>query len=143
MPYIDGLVQDCSNSIANALELLQSCTKPLLWGMYHVHCFGFCNYLHEYLNKNNKCIFIVAMMILNFKLQLWESILMKLNYETVSMNKQLLYDLRDVFMFLNLDMLNNVWQVIYSQLVVMSGSIHQWFWRATQVPHVWQKHYAQ
>ena len=24
---IDGLVQDCSNSIANALELLQSCTK--------------------------------------------------------------------------------------------------------------------
>ena len=27
----DGLVQDCSNSIANALELLQSCTKPLIW----------------------------------------------------------------------------------------------------------------
>ena len=26
--YVDGLVQDCSNSIANALELLQSCTKP-------------------------------------------------------------------------------------------------------------------
>ena len=25
---IDGLLQDCSNSIANALELLQSCTKP-------------------------------------------------------------------------------------------------------------------
>ena len=24
---IDGLVQDCSNSIANALEFLQSCTK--------------------------------------------------------------------------------------------------------------------
>ena len=27
---IDCLVQDCSNSIANALELLQSCTKPLI-----------------------------------------------------------------------------------------------------------------
>ena len=26
----DGLVQDCSNSIANALELLQSCTKPTI-----------------------------------------------------------------------------------------------------------------
>ena len=26
--HIDGLVQDCSNSIAYALELLQSCTKP-------------------------------------------------------------------------------------------------------------------
>ena len=35
LPYIDGFVQDCSNSIANALELLQSCTKPymtlLIW----------------------------------------------------------------------------------------------------------------
>ena len=28
--YIDGLVQDCSNSIANTLELLQPCTKPLI-----------------------------------------------------------------------------------------------------------------
>ena len=26
--YIDGLVQNCSNPIANALGLLQSCTKP-------------------------------------------------------------------------------------------------------------------
>ena len=25
---VDGIVKDCSNSIANALELLQSCTKP-------------------------------------------------------------------------------------------------------------------
>ena len=28
--YFDCSVQDCSNSIANALELLQSCTKPLI-----------------------------------------------------------------------------------------------------------------
>ena len=27
MGDINGLVQDCSNSIANALELLHSCTK--------------------------------------------------------------------------------------------------------------------
>ena len=26
--YVGGSVQDCSNSIANALELLQPCTKP-------------------------------------------------------------------------------------------------------------------
>ena len=26
--HFNGLVQDCSNSIANALELLQSCTEP-------------------------------------------------------------------------------------------------------------------
>ena len=29
--YIDGLVQDCSISIANTLEILQSCTKPLTY----------------------------------------------------------------------------------------------------------------
>ena len=26
--HMNGLVQDCSNSIANTLELLQSCAKP-------------------------------------------------------------------------------------------------------------------
>ena len=29
--YIDGLVQDCSNSSALAMELLQSCTEPLIY----------------------------------------------------------------------------------------------------------------
>ena len=29
--YIDDLVQDCSNSSALAMELLQSCAKPLIW----------------------------------------------------------------------------------------------------------------
>ena len=28
---IDDLVEDCSNSIANTLELLQSCTKLTIW----------------------------------------------------------------------------------------------------------------
>ena len=28
--YVDGLVQDCSISIANTLDILQSCTKPLM-----------------------------------------------------------------------------------------------------------------
>ena len=31
MTHIVALVQDCSNSIANALEILQSCTKPTLY----------------------------------------------------------------------------------------------------------------
>ena len=35
--YIDGLAQDCSNSIANALELLYSCAKPLICS---VDCVG-------------------------------------------------------------------------------------------------------
>ena len=29
--HIDGLVQDCSNSSASAMELLQSCTKPSIY----------------------------------------------------------------------------------------------------------------
>ena len=29
--YVDGLVQDCSNSNAWAMELLQSCTKPSMY----------------------------------------------------------------------------------------------------------------
>ena len=32
---IDGLVEDCSNSSASALELLQSCTKPSICYLYH------------------------------------------------------------------------------------------------------------
>ena len=32
--YIDGLVQDCSISIANALEILQSCPKPSIYPHY-------------------------------------------------------------------------------------------------------------
>ena len=34
--YIDGLVQDCINSIANALELLQSSTKPSIYAIVDV-----------------------------------------------------------------------------------------------------------
>ena len=36
--YIEGLVRDCSNSIANALELLQSSTKPYFFlnPLYHL-----------------------------------------------------------------------------------------------------------
>ena len=29
--YPDGLVQECSDSVANARELLQSCTKPSIF----------------------------------------------------------------------------------------------------------------
>ena len=32
-----GLVQDCSISIANALEILQSCTKPSYYSVYANH----------------------------------------------------------------------------------------------------------
>ena len=32
--HIDGLAQDCSNSCALAMELLQSCAKPSTWLHY-------------------------------------------------------------------------------------------------------------
>ena len=34
--HIDGLVQDCSNFSALAVELLQSCTKPPIWTFHYV-----------------------------------------------------------------------------------------------------------
>ena len=33
--HIDGLLQDCSNSIANALQLLQFCTEPSVYPINH------------------------------------------------------------------------------------------------------------
>ena len=41
--HIDGLVQECSNSIANAMELLQSCIKPL------IYCDGYPVQVHTYM----------------------------------------------------------------------------------------------
>ena len=32
--HIDGLMQDCSTSIANAMVILQSCTKPSIYGWH-------------------------------------------------------------------------------------------------------------
>ena len=62
-PSINGLVQDCSNSIVNALELLQSCTIPsmhlrqvttkLQWNL---KCWLRCNKLFEF--GENYCIVI-------------------------------------------------------------------------------------
>ena len=35
--YIDGLVHDCSNSIAVAMELLQFCTEPSICIQFFLH----------------------------------------------------------------------------------------------------------
>ena len=34
--YIEGLAQDYSNSIANALDLLQSCSKPIILSLVNL-----------------------------------------------------------------------------------------------------------
>ena len=49
--YIDGLVQDCSNSSALAMELLQSCTKPSIYAfMIQMFCFYFIMFVVIYKN---------------------------------------------------------------------------------------------
>ena len=48
---INGSVQDCSISIANALEILQSCTKPSICNHRN---FFFCNLLPQYLDTDHK-----------------------------------------------------------------------------------------
>ena len=50
--YVDDLVQDCSNSIANALELLQSFTKPSMWSTkYWSLCSGVYVWNDQVMNK--------------------------------------------------------------------------------------------
>ena len=34
---VNGLVEDCSDSIANALELLHSCTKPSVYNAFIIY----------------------------------------------------------------------------------------------------------
>ena len=52
--YTDGLVQDSSNSIANALEFLQSCTKPLICYVIPRLCIFWCK-LHHSKWRTNTC----------------------------------------------------------------------------------------
>ena len=44
--YVDGLVQDCNKSIANTLELLQSCIKPSMWYICVQHYINHCQSVH-------------------------------------------------------------------------------------------------
>ena len=48
--YIDGLLQDCSISIANPLEILQSCTEPSIeFDNYKDFSFILYTYIHDYI----------------------------------------------------------------------------------------------
>ena len=65
----NGLAQDCSNSIANALELLQSCTKPSRYGM----CFV-CSKSDLCSVPVNAVIYVICIMI--YWTALWNLILL-------------------------------------------------------------------
>ena len=55
--YIDGLVQERRNSIANALELCLSCTNLSIWGMY-VHAWKYSKF-EEFQHSSLHCIFVL------------------------------------------------------------------------------------
>ena len=54
--YIDGLAQDCSNSSALAMELLQSCTKSSTWtimlGMEKMQRISIANFANDSIHQN-------------------------------------------------------------------------------------------
>ena len=78
--YMDGLGQDCVNSIAKALELLQSCTKPLMLSIYMLHCFQ-----EKYQDKGDEYeIYFDMQFIYSFTLK-WYN----MNGSVLSGNKQL------------------------------------------------------
>ena len=88
--YIEGLVQDCSNSISNALELLSSCTKPSIYEMSHyqistMHKKGTSFFLRTYPISIDLCVrvplqhFSITSMLNSFKL--------KANVENWSINE--------------------------------------------------------
>ena len=48
---MDGLVQDCRISITNTLEILQSCTKPLICSTFIVALlYTLASYITRYIN---------------------------------------------------------------------------------------------
>ena len=55
--YIDGLAQDCSISIANTLEILQSCTKPSILTLWWEFLYLRRQPLHR--NRAQDCIISV------------------------------------------------------------------------------------
>ena len=79
---MDGLAQDCSNSIANALELLQSCSKPSIYGSFKVSTVLYFNMWLQHCN-NMQC-FLSAdtykLMLLVSSLQTWEESAIKHSY---------------------------------------------------------------
>ena len=57
--YIDGLVQDCSNSIANALVLCLFCIKPLTYNVFLASIVGytvwhFCSSINSYVENSSQ-----------------------------------------------------------------------------------------
>ena len=70
--YVDGLAQDCSNSSALAMELLQSCTKPLMWHIKQLDKCSICS-RHKTSSKLNqlyypKCVMLNTQLPVNISM---------------------------------------------------------------------------
>ena len=59
--HVDGLAQDCSNSSALAMELLQFCTKPSIWSYSYYSRSPHCKCLHSQWQHSyhNMCIICI------------------------------------------------------------------------------------
>ena len=54
LPHVDGLVQNRSNSVVNAMELLQSCTKSWMWLVVLIRNFITGLQIHTCLHKSGQ-----------------------------------------------------------------------------------------
>ena len=97
--HCDGSVQDCSNSFANALELLQSCTKLLiectdvLWYLGHTPLsytgvrYELCN-IYSWVNAEVKMCKTNSWSYISDKMfHCWFYVILPINDEKMSCNK--------------------------------------------------------
>ena len=70
MDHFDGSAQDFGNSIANALKLLQFCTKPSIWPCVGMHNFVVIKVISKPCFTGNvnviqyiKCVFIYQILV--------------------------------------------------------------------------------
>ena len=66
-PLDDGLVEDCSNSIDNALELLQSSTKPSILQLAEIH-WPACDHHGTFYRSQLQLLFFDTVFLWNNKL---------------------------------------------------------------------------
>ena len=63
--HFDGLMQDCSISIALAMEILQPCTKPSTWSYFSIYNLSITFMAFFVLTHWEQMIHILQMMFLN------------------------------------------------------------------------------
>ena len=127
---IDGLAQDWSNSIANALELLQSCTEPSKWRLVHKFDMGEVNLLVFFFSFNT----ILYVIVCDIELFLNRDC----PYSTVLPNFQQIYFMESASLVLqNKELL---WETSVPDKCNYKFINNTWSWRTNIVPCVTPYH---